>query len=87
MQHQLLGVKWMAEREDKPELGSKVQVIEGERATYGTAKTVRTVGGGLLADEMGLGKTIQSIALMVHNRPEADEEVKVKYPPKLRELI
>jgi SNF2 family DNA or RNA helicase len=84
MQHQLLGVKWMAEREDKPELGSKVQVTEGENATYGTAKTVRTVGGGLLADEMGLGKTIQSIALMVHNRPEADEEVKVHYPPSAR---
>ena len=32
---------------------------------------------GILADEMGLGKTVQSIALMCHNRPNGDEEVKV----------
>jgi SNF2 family DNA or RNA helicase len=79
MQHQLLGVKWMVEREDKPELGRKVQ-IEDETSSYGKAKSVNTVGGGLLADEMGLGKTIQSIAVMVHNRPPRDEPVKVQRP-------
>jgi len=29
--------------------------------------------GGILADEMGLGKTIQSIALMLHNKPTTRE--------------
>ena len=52
------------ERENKPEMGKKVKIDEGDKVTYGRAKTVSTVGGGLLADEMGLGKTIQSIALM-----------------------
>lgn len=77
MQHQLIGVKWMVERENKPEMGKKVKIDKGDEVTYGRAKTVNTVGGGLLADEMGLGKTIQSIALMVHNRPTDDEPVKV----------
>jgi SNF2 family DNA or RNA helicase len=80
MQHQLIGVKWMVERENKPEMGKKVKIDEGNEVTYGKAKTVNTVGGGLLADEMGLGKTIQSIALMVHNRPTGDEPVKVYSP-------
>jgi SNF2 family DNA or RNA helicase len=80
MQHQLIGVKWMVERENKPEMGKKVKIDEGNEVTYGKAKTVNTVGGGLLADEMGLGKTIQSIALMVHNRPTDDEPVKVFHP-------
>jgi SNF2 family DNA or RNA helicase len=31
----------------------------------------------LLADEMGLGKTIQSIAMMLHNRPGKEDHVKV----------
>ena len=79
MQHQLIGVKWMAERENKPEMGKKVKINEGDKVTYGRAKTVSTVGGGLLADEMGLGKTIQSIALMVHNRPTDDDPVKVYF--------
>lgn len=77
MQHQLIGVKWMVDRENKPEMGRKVKINEGDKKMYGKAKTVSTVGGGLLADEMGLGKTIQSIALMVHNRPAIDEEIKV----------
>jgi len=77
MQHQLIGVKWMAEREDKPEMGRKLVFDEGDYANYGSGEWVSTVGGGLLADEMGLGKTIQSIALMVHNRPDVDEEIKV----------
>jgi SNF2 family DNA or RNA helicase len=80
MQHQLIGVKWMAEREDKPEMGRKLVFDEGDDATYGSGEWVSTVGGGLLADEMGLGKTIQSIALMVHNRPDVDEEIKVRDP-------
>src|SRR5436190_18744908 len=80
MQYQLVGVKWMAERENKPEMGRKVKVDEGDEVTYGQAKTVSTVGGGLLADEMGLGKTIQSIALMVHNRATANDPVKVYSP-------
>lgn len=78
MQHQLFGVKWMVERENEPALGRKFKVDCDKNASYGRAKAVRTVGGGLLADEMGLGKTIQSIAVMVHNRPEPDEPVKVK---------
>src|SRR5436189_6421466 len=82
MQYQLIGVKWMAERENKPEMGRKVKVDGGNKVAYGQAKTVSTVGGGLLADEMGLGKTIQSIALMIHNRSEAGEEVKVQHPAK-----
>ena len=80
MQYQLIGVKWMAERENKPEMGRKVKVDGGNKVAYGQAKTVSTVGGGLLADEMGLGKTIQSIALMVHNRPTEDDPVKVYSP-------
>ena len=80
MKHQLIGVKWMAERENKPEMGKKVKIDEGDEITYGKAKTVSTVGGGLLADEMGLGKTIQSIALMVHNRPTDDDPVRVCFP-------
>jgi SNF2 family DNA or RNA helicase len=76
MQHQLLGVKWMVEREDNPELGRKFQT-DDKTSTYGKGKSINTVGGGLLADEMGLGKTIQSIAVMVHNRPPRDEPVKV----------
>jgi SNF2 family DNA or RNA helicase len=79
MQHQLIGVKWMAERENNPEMGRKVRV-DDDKNTYGSAKTVSTVGGGLLADEMGLGKTIQSIALMIHNRPDWDEPIKVISP-------
>lgn len=77
MQHQLLGVKWMVEREEKPEMGIKTKVVNKSK-NYGKPVSVRTVGGGLLADEMGLGKTIQSIALMVHNRPPRDEPVKVR---------
>ena len=67
----------MAERENNPELGKKVSIEEGEGVRYGHAKTISTVGGGLLADEMGLGKTIQSIGVMIHNRPAFDEPVKV----------
>jgi SNF2 family DNA or RNA helicase len=78
MQHQLFGVKWMVERENERALGRKFKVNCDKNAYYGRAKAARTVGGGLLADEMGLGKTIQSIAVMVHNRPETDEPVKVK---------
>jgi SNF2 family DNA or RNA helicase len=77
MQHQLTGVKWMVEREENPTMGLKTEV-EDKSKNYGKAKTVRTVGGGLLADEMGLGKTIQSIALMVHNRPGPKEPIKVR---------
>jgi len=77
MPHQLIGVKWMIEREDHPELGRKVKIQGDENRNYGKMKTISTVGGGLLADEMGLGKTIQSIALMVNNRPDEDEPVKV----------
>lgn len=80
MQHQLLGVKWMVAREEKPELGIKVE-IKNKSKNYGKATNKYTVGGGLLADEMGLGKTIQSIALMVHNRPPRDEPVKVQSFP------
>ena len=76
MQHQLIGVKWMAERENNPTLGPRTAIDEPERR-YGAAKTRYSVGGGLLADEMGLGKTIQSIALMLHNRPDSDQDVKV----------
>jgi SNF2 family DNA or RNA helicase len=78
MHHQLFGVKWMVERENESALGKKFKVRSNKNALYGQAKAVSTVGGGLLADEMGLGKTIQSIAVMVHNRPEPDEPVKVK---------
>lgn len=81
MPHQLIGVKWMVERENNPVLGRKVKIQGDENKSYGTVKTVSTVGGGLLADEMGLGKTIQSIALMAHNRPDEDEPVKA-LPPK-----
>src|ERR1700694_4725551 len=78
MQHQLLGVKWMVDKENNPELGRAVNIREDhKRSTYGKLKTKRTVGGGLLADEMGLGKTIQSIAMMVHNRPTQEDDVKV----------
>ena len=76
MQHQLKGVKWMVEKERNPGLGRKVK-FEGTAAQYGKGKMVATVGGGILADDMGLGKTIQSIAMMVHNRPPPDEPVKV----------
>ena len=76
MQHQLIGVKWMVEREQNPTMGQKTK-IEDKSNNYGKANAVRTVGGGLLADEMGLGKTIQSIALMVHNRPGPDDPIKV----------
>ena len=78
MPHQLLGVKWMVERENEPSMGQAVRINEDDiRKNYGKMKTVNTVGGGLLADEMGLGKTIQSIALMVHNRAPREEAVKV----------
>jgi SNF2 family DNA or RNA helicase len=80
MPHQLIGAKWMAERENNPAMGHKVKVDDGKNRTYGRAKRVNTVGGGLLADEMGLGKTIQSIALMVHNRPKPEDHVKVSIP-------
>jgi SNF2 family DNA or RNA helicase len=76
MQHQLIGVKWMAEKELNPTLGPRVKIEETGRR-YGKALTKYTVGGGILADEMGLGKTIQSIALMLKNQPEPDEPVKV----------
>jgi|SRR5271156_635673 len=74
MPHQLIGVKWMVEREDKPEFGRKSKIDNKENENYGKAREVSTVGGGILADEMGLGKTIQSIAVMCHNRPDEDEE-------------
>lgn len=32
--------------------------------------------GGLLADDMGLGKTVQSLALIVSNKPEPESKVK-----------
>jgi SNF2 family DNA or RNA helicase len=78
MPHQLLGVKWMVQRENEPKMG-EAQRIDEENSTesYGKMKKVNTVGGGALLDEMGLGKTIQSIALMVHNRAPKDEAVKV----------
>ena len=68
----------MCERENEPALGRKnVNDDETKKRSYGKMKTVATVGGGLLADEMGLGKTIQSIAVMVHNKPQRDDPVKV----------
>jgi SNF2 family DNA or RNA helicase len=79
MQHQLTGVKWMVERELEPTMGRKVK-IQDKSKKYGKGTTVSTVGGGLLADEMGLGKTIQSIAMMVHNRPGPREPIKVVTP-------
>jgi SNF2 family DNA or RNA helicase len=79
MQHQIHGVKWMVDRENNPELGRKFTTEDNEN-NYGKAMTVNTVGGGLLADEMGLGKTIQSIAMMLHNRPSPDEPIKVRFP-------
>src|SRR5277367_6788304 len=85
MQHQLVGVKWMCGRENDPVLGRKNKNDDkAKKKSYGKVETVATVGGGLLADEMGLGKTIQSIALMVHNRPQRDDPVKVspsRIPP------
>ena len=78
MNHQLKAVKWMVDKENKPELGRKTQVKEnGKKRRYGKAELVDTVGGGILADEMGLGKTIQSLATVVHNRPGPEEDVKV----------
>jgi len=78
MPHQLLGAKWMVERENEPSMGQAVRINEKDLGkNYGKMKTENTVGGGLLADEMGLGKTIQSIALMVHNRAPCDEAIKV----------
>ena len=78
MPHQLTGVKWMVDRENEPSLGRSVPIEEeGRRRNYGKPKYRRTVGGGLLADEMGLGKTIQSIGVMVHNRPKTEDHVKV----------
>ena len=78
MQHQLIGVKWMCERENDPQLGLKNKLDEeAKKKSYGKVQNVATVGGGLLADEMGLGKTIQSIALMIHNKPQRDDPVKV----------
>src|SRR5271170_3849145 len=78
MQHQLIGVKWMCERENDPQLGLKNKLDEeAKKKSYGKVQNVATVGGGLLADEMGLGKTIQSIALMVHNKPQRDDPIKV----------
>jgi SNF2 family DNA or RNA helicase len=74
MPHQLIGVKWMVEREHNPEFGKKTKIDNNEKENYGKAREVSTVGGGILADEMGLGKTIQSIAVMCHNRPDDDEE-------------
>jgi SNF2 family DNA or RNA helicase len=79
MPHQLLGVKWMVERENQPMMGEVVRIDDEDIANnYGKMKTENTVGGGLLADEMGLGKTIQSIALMIHNRAPRGEPVKVR---------
>jgi SNF2 family DNA or RNA helicase len=87
MQHQLIGVKWMCERENEPALGRKNKNDdEAKKKSYGKVKTVATVGGGLLADEMGLGKTIQSIALMIHNKPQRDDPVKV-FPTKKSTLM
>ena len=81
MQHQLIGVKWMCERENDPAMGLKNKIDEQSmKRSYGKVQTVATVGGGLLADEMGLGKTIQSIALMIHNKPQRDDPVKVLTP-------
>lgn len=78
MPHQLLGVKWMVDRENNPEMGRTVNIHDDNKnAAYGKPKTRQTVGGGLLADEMGLGKTIQSIAMMLHNRPGKEDHVKV----------
>jgi SNF2 family DNA or RNA helicase len=79
MPHQVHGVKWMVDKENKPELGRKVE-IEDKSKRYGKAAMVSTVGGGLLGDEMGLGKTIQSIAMMVHNRSQETDPVKVDSP-------
>jgi len=66
----------MVEKENNPELGRKVKFDDTTRG-YGKGRTIPTVGGGILADDMGLGKTIQSLAVMVHNRPDPDEPVKV----------
>ena len=78
MQHQLTGVKWMIEQENTPTLGLKSKIDSRRKENYEKAKSVYTVGGGILADEMGLGKTIQSIALMVLNRPQQSDPVRVK---------
>ena len=79
MTHQLQCVKWMVEQENDPKLGLKSKMPDDTTANYGRMKTVSTVGGGLLADEMGLGKTIQSIAVMVHNRPKPVDPIKVVF--------
>ncbi|KAJ3034755.1 hypothetical protein HDV00_004733 [Rhizophlyctis rosea] len=44
MPHQLQGVKWMKEKDEKK-------------------------SGGILADDMGLGKTVQTLGLIVSNKP------------------
>jgi SNF2 family DNA or RNA helicase len=77
MPHQLKGVKWMVEKENKPELGRQPKFKKKKDEQYGQPELTATVGGGILADDMGLGKTIQSIAVMLHNRPDPDEQAKV----------
>jgi SNF2 family DNA or RNA helicase len=79
MPHQLTAVKWMVDRENEPAMGRKIPERMAGRANYGKVNSRFTVGGGLLADEMGLGKTIQSIAMMVHNRPTKEDHVKVSF--------
>src|SRR5947207_12024855 len=80
MPHQVHGVKWMVDCENDPKLGNLENTdIEEEQSNYNEVKSVRSVGGGILADDMGLGKTIQSIAMMVHNRPQRTDPVKVMY--------
>jgi SNF2 family DNA or RNA helicase len=67
----------MIEQENTPTLGLRNKIKSSKKDYYGKMQSVHTVGGGILADEMGLGKTIQCIALMMHNRPEPDDPVKV----------
>ncbi len=56
--YQKQGLAWMVKQEQIPSEDEPLRNKESR--------------GGILADEMGLGKTVQSIALILANRPERD---------------
>ena len=60
---------------------------EGVSWMYNQEINVKEVKGGILADEMGMGKTLQTITVILDNRPTLqNSKISCKHPPNLSDL-
>ena len=60
---------------------------EGVSWMYNQEINVKEVKGGILADEMGMGKTLQTITVILDNRPALQNcKISCKHPPNLSDL-